>query len=424
MSIKKRLLFYTDCFIFGGCENVLANALSSQELREAFEMTLAHRKTSEYERGAKKRLPADIRRTALPILANETLFYRLDLSGLPRWLKRLVKSPFFFLEFIGLYAAWNLWVLTIFFSRSKPDILHINNGGYPAAESCLTAVVAARIARVPAVVLMVNNLAYNRRGVRAKFIDFLVTRYASAFLTASEAALSRLQAVLGTTQARFASIPNTLVLPKNLSKKDVLREELGLPANAVVICGVGLLTARKGFHVLVAALDPEELQRQNAFAVIFGDGEERAALENLRDRRGLKGRVFFPGFRPNVFDYLACSDLLVLPSTGQEDFPYVIIEAMALGKAVIGTRVAGIPEQIDHGLTGMTVQPGNSVEIANALAYLLREPSIRNKMGERGLEKFLREYQYQHVMMRFVQFYSSLLSETESMRPNLSFKKA
>jgi len=156
----------------------------------------------------------------------------------------------------------------------------------------------------------------------------------------------------------------------------------------VRLLSVGRLVAFKGFHVLIDACT--ELKKRGIdFALqIIGDGALRKELETRVRQQGLSGRIQFAGEQSQnqVLTALRACDIFVLASTidegGASDvFPTVIAEAMASGRSVVSTAVAGIPELVANGETGLLVPPDDSHGLANALERLSRDGNLRANFG-------------------------------------------
>lgn len=153
---------------------------------------------------------------------------------------------------------------------------------------------------------------------------------------------------------------------------------------------VGALEPTKGVDVLLSSW-PEILRRvPDAELVVVGDGSLGASLHTAAARSGVEGSVRFPGrlSRSAVARLLDESSLLVLPSRS-EGLGRVVMEAHARGRPAVGTRVGGIPEQIDDGLTGVLVAAEDEAAIAVAVADLLAEPARMEAMGNRARAKLL-----------------------------------
>jgi glycosyltransferase involved in cell wall biosynthesis len=143
----------------------------------------------------------------------------------------------------------------------------------------------------------------------------------------------------------------------------------------LVVTTVSVLRAGKGIEVLLDAIPAVLSRHPEARFLIAGDGPLRESLE-ARSGDG----VTWTGFRRDVPELLASSDLFVLPSL-DDAYPTVLMEAMAAGLPVVSTRVGGIPEIVDDGRTGHLVPPGDSAALARAISDLLDSPEERESLG-------------------------------------------
>jgi glycosyltransferase involved in cell wall biosynthesis len=103
-------------------------------------------------------------------------------------------------------------------------------------------------------------------------------------------------------------------------------------------------------------------------------------------------------------------DILVLPSYG-EGFPLVLLEAMSIGLPVIASRVAGIPEMIVDGETGILIPPGNIEVIGDEIKRLMSNPSLRKSLGEKGRERVLKEFPKGKMLGQVRELYASIINE-------------
>lgn len=157
------------------------------------------------------------------------------------------------------------------------------------------------------------------------------------------------------------------------------------------ILSVGRLIEFKGFHVLIAACG-DLARRGLAFhCEIIGEGPWREALERLVREHGLVGHVSLPGLRDQatVRAAMAACDVFALACVVDRDgacdvLPTVILEAMAAGKPVVSTALAGVPELVVDGETGRLAPPGDARALADALAELLLAPERRAALGDAG----------------------------------------
>src|SRR5262245_33128396 len=173
-------------------------------------------------------------------------------------------------------------------------------------------------------------------------------------------------------------------------------ERSGLPGDGrsselpVVIASVGRAVPKKGYADLLTALAalPGDLAWR---FVHVGGGPLRSELKALAARLGIDRRIEWRGAQPQelVLALYRQADLFALASRVAEDgdrdgLPNVLMEAQSQGLPVLATRVSGIPELIDDGATGMLVGAGDSQSLTQALETLIREPALRQRLGEAG----------------------------------------
>lgn len=144
---------------------------------------------------------------------------------------------------------------------------------------------------------------------------------------------------------------------------------------------IGRLEHVKGVEVLLRALPAVTAEVPDVHLNIVGDGPDRARLESLANELVVSEWVTFSGWLQGkaVTHAYKNARVQVVPSIWPENLPTVVIEALAVGRPVIGSRVGGIPELIRDGVTGKIVEPGSSDDLAKALISLLKDPNLANK---------------------------------------------
>jgi glycosyltransferase involved in cell wall biosynthesis len=157
---------------------------------------------------------------------------------------------------------------------------------------------------------------------------------------------------------------------------------------------VGRLAAVKGVPVLFETLRTIGADHPGLHLTLIGDGPERRALEEQARAMGLSGTVTFAGYKgqAEVAQALRETDILVLPSFA-EGLPVVLMEALAARVPVLTTRIAGVGELVEDGISGRLVAPGDPVALTDALRALLEAtPEARAKMGEAGRARVVAEF--------------------------------
>ncbi len=191
-----------------------------------------------------------------------------------------------------------------------------------------------------------------------------------------------------------------------------VRGKLGLSSDDLVILAAGRLVGKKGFDRLVGAMPAVLAAVPQARLVILGDGPERALLERLKNEYCLQGKLFLPGnvAWPEMPFYLAAADVFAMPSIRDalgnlDGLPNVILEAMAAGRPVVATRLAGIPLAVQDNVTGVLVDEANSVDLSRALIRLLISRDEREAMGQAGRARVQTELNWRRVAERLDQMY-------------------
>ena len=191
--------------------------------------------------------------------------------------------------------------------------------------------------------------------------------------------------------ARDAGYPGSLVSYPAWSDYDSVTRSapVPMPAAPCVVC-VGALEPTKGTDVLLAAWRALRPSLPDARLVLVGDGSLRPLVDEAVADPTLDGTVALTGRLPReaVAHELDAATLLVLPSRS-EGLPLVLLEAMARARPVVATRVGGIPELVEDGVTGLLVPPADADALADALLALLRDRSCGERMGRAGRDVFL-----------------------------------
>lgn len=361
--IKKRLLIYSDCYIYGGSEKLLSSIILGQTIKDEYDIHFSYRRHKIYEEGLAN--DYGLKREnfhPLFILSNDSIFHKINIMLSPTFVKKILKSPLWLLKTIGLYTICNFLVMYVFIKKTKPSIIHINNGGYPGAASCNIFVLAAKMAGINNIVYQVNNIAYPHKSKLSKWIDKnIINIFVSYFITASQMAKQALFQNRGFSLDKIVLIPNT-ILDKEVgqSREDILRE-LSWPADSFFICQTAFLSQRKGQIFLLEAINKIRLLNKEIFekikVAIIGDGEDENRLKQFVKDNNLSDKIAFTGYRSDSFDFINACDVFVLPSIANEDMPLVVLEAMSLGKIIIASRFGGIEEEIENNVSGMLIEP-------------------------------------------------------------------
>ncbi len=193
-------------------------------------------------------------------------------------------------------------------------------------------------------------------------------RWADAFVANSKAMTGFLEEGLGLPAPKIHCIPNA-ALPLPEVTEGAFRKSLGIPEDTPLVVAAGRLDRQKGFDVLLKALPPD------CTLALVGEGPETASLKKLAAGKDVR----FTGRLPSAVPALADADLVVLPSRW-EGMPNVALEALQMGKPILGTTVGGLRELLEGG-AGVLVPPGDVEALRTALCDLLTDPARRAALG-------------------------------------------
>lgn len=218
---------------------------------------------------------------------------------------------------------------------------------------------------------------------------------------------------------RAIAIQNGLDFDELDSLPDVrgaLLEEAGWPPDSVLVGHFGRLQRWKGADVFlracarVADAHPD-LRFLVVGGALFGREEDyAAALPALSAEIGLSDRVHFTGFRPDALALMAACDAVAHCSLRADPFPTVVLEGMALGRAVIATRTRGPEEALDHGRTGLLVEPGDDHGLAEAIERLATSAVLRRDFGQAARADARAHYTARRMAAEFEDHWFSMLA--------------
>ena len=201
----------------------------------------------------------------------------------------------------------------------------------------------------------------------------------------------------GLAPASIAVIPNGVDRPRH--------ESAGVAAEQRTrVITVANLRPEKNHETLIAAADLLSADFPDVEFQIVGDGPRRSELEALVRSRRLDDRVSFLGHREDVGRLLSEASIFALPSRS-EAFPNGAIEAMAAGLPVVASAVGGLLDLIEHGRTGLLIEPGNPTALADALRQLLTNQTAAARIGEHARAHVQQRYSFERMVKAFEDLY-------------------
>jgi glycosyltransferase involved in cell wall biosynthesis len=295
--------------------------------------------------------------------------------------------------------------LTRTFRDERPDVVHVNNGGWPGSDLCRIATWAAAAARVPRRLMTVNSMPWEREHSQPQLqaaADAVSWRALHEVSAPAQIVGEALAASRGLPERKFRLVRYGVAAPGGDGSEAVeLRARLA-PGDGLL---VGMVTAsrsrEKGFDPFVEAL---ARTRGHVRAVIVGSHPGPAFEQRLGDL-GLRDRVTLEGPRTQVDSHYHAIDWLVLPSIAREAVPLVILEAAAAFRPSIASRLSGVPEAIVDRETGMLVEPGDVSALADAMDAAAADPDLRRRMGTAARRRWERLYSTEALASSIVAFY-------------------
>jgi glycosyltransferase involved in cell wall biosynthesis len=191
---------------------------------------------------------------------------------------------------------------------------------------------------------------------------------------------------------------------RRFSPENGNRNELRFGPNMIFACRQ--LFPRKGIRFLLEAGAQLKPQYPDLKIVLAGDGFERPALAQLADELGIGSDVTFLGWVPNAElpPYYRAAAVSVIPSL-EEGFGIPAAEAMGCEVAVVASDAGGLPEVVEHNVTGLVVPRGDSAALAQAIGSLLSDPQRRRQMGQAGRARALKLFDWDRTAEQFEELY-------------------
>jgi glycosyltransferase involved in cell wall biosynthesis len=368
VSRRIRVVYLAHAFMVGGAEEMVLNLV--RHLPARFEPIVG----CIHEAGP---IGEEIRRTGTPVsvLGLTPGLRRLgDINGIRRYLR-----------------------------ETRPDIVHTF-----LLTASLYGRPAAMLARVPVIIGTEVNIYENKRAAHA-VAERLLMSITDRIIVSADSVRDFYVQQVHADPAKVEVIYNAVDFSQAQSTVTAreMRASLGLPADAMVAGVIARLTEQKGHRYLFDALASNPALSAVQLVVI-GGGEERGRLERDAASNGLSARVHFLGPRRDLGNLLAAMDVFVLPSLW-EGLPLSLVLAMGAGLPVVATAVAGVPEVVEDGRTGLLVPPRDPVALGRALARLIADAALRARIGEDARASVLPRFGIDRYVESVAALYDRLL---------------
>lgn len=407
--MKKKVLIFSDCALFGGSEYVVVNILKDKTLNERYDFYFAYRDHKIYRDQICKLFTDEEREKFIPIkLFSNKDFYHIVDSKFPHFFAYLIKIVLRAIEHTRVYDALNYFRIKRVIKQVSPDIVHGNNGGYPAADTCLVTMVASHDLGIRTV-LQINNIP----GTAKKYWDKRIKESTDTFIIASKYSSELIQNIRDVTQNNVITLRDNVKYVTPTKPSDIVRSELGIKDDAIVLIQVALLLEHKGQMRLLEAIKlmREQLPAfyEKVVLVLIGSGEQEQLLRTFVKENNLNDKVFILGYRNDYIDYVNMADVMVHPTRANEDMPLIILTAMSLGKPVVSCDFAGIPEEIEHLKTGILINPNSESFTEDLLEAIVIAYQNKESFGILAKDKFSAEFSESVYVNGLSSIYETLL---------------
>lgn len=282
--------------------------------------------------------------------------------------------------------------------------------------------VAGRLAGVPAIISTVHNSLYDYpvgRGRKALYLlmDRLTAPLAHRIVCVADSLAQDLIRRSRLDARQLQVIHNGIDLDR-FNPRDVdglrVRQQLGLPPGPLIGM-IGRMTPQKGHIYFLQAFARVRDRFPEARALIVGDGPLREELEGMARELKIEEGCIFTGVRSDIPELLSTLDVFVLSSVS-EGLPYAVLEAMAMARPVVATRVSGLPEIIEDGVTGLLVPPRNPQALGAAVIGLLQDRDRAQKMGAAGRRTVEEKFGLDRMVQEIERLYEILMSHSGKER--------
>jgi glycosyltransferase involved in cell wall biosynthesis len=363
-----RVVYMAHAFMVGGAEEMVLNLV--RHLPERFEPMVC---------GINQAGPigGEIAATGTPVAVlglNPGVRRPFDLSGIRRYLR-----------------------------ETQPHIVHTF-----LVTASLYGRLAAILERVPVVIGTEVNI-YRHKEWRHVLAERLLMRGTTRVIASAQSVKDFYVKQVHADPAKVDVIYNAVdwnQLNTSVSR-DEMRASLGIARTARVAGVIARLTEQKGHRFLFDALERARLA--DVHLLIVGDGDLRDALQRDAATRGLASRVHFLGARRDLGNLLAAMDVFVLPSLW-EGLPLSLLLAMGAAVPVVSTAVAGIPEVVHDGQTGLLVPPADVPALGHALERLFDDAAVRARIGQCARADVLPRFGVERYVSAVTELYDHLVA--------------
>jgi len=309
---------------------------------------------------------------------------------------------------VKMPSEWSLsavWTLARLLMREKIQVIHMHT-----SHACTLGGWAARLARTP-VRIISRRVDFSVRSNPLRKVKY---QWGVDRIVAISEGVRRVLIQDGLDPNRIVVVRSGID-PRPFNPNDPTgdaRREFGIPDRSPVVGCVAHFADHKGHRYLIEAAVRVAAAVPDVRFLLVGDGELRPEIELQIKELKLERHVLLTGFRQDIPRLLAAMDIVVL-SSHLEGLGTSLLDAMAMARPVVATRVGGIPEMVEDGVNGLLVPPRDPSALADALIALIDRPDERKRMGQAGRTRMLEKFSAEAMVAATEAVYRKILESKE-----------
>ena len=272
---------------------------------------------------------------------------------------------------------------------------------------------AAKLSSIPSVIHVrdIHQSPFSQP-LKSRLLDFL----SDMIVSVSQATKDSIAEATPSIESKIKVVYNGIDFERldNRPIRDI-RPEFGIRENTPIIGSVGLIHPVKGLEILIRSASVIKNQFPSIKVFIIGgallemDIKYINGLDNLVKELDLEDNVIFTGFREDVFDLIKAMDVLVHPAIYPEPFPRSLLEAAAMKKPIVATKVGGVPEILDHDVSGLLIEPSDPTSLAKAVLSLLNNKEKAENLALKARQKVEKSFSIEKHVDHIETIYVKLL---------------
>ena len=284
------------------------------------------------------------------------------------------------------------------------DIIHTHD-----FRSDLFGILCSKISKRPVIATVHGWIANDRKGRIYTWLDKLILRLCNHIISVSRRT-AKIVTDSGISSDKVIVINNALRIENYICNKSdkSIRSELGVSEDAILIANIGRLSPEKGQLEFLKAGTELLKKYKEVKLLLVGIGADQKMLEEYVSSQGIKGEVFFLGFRKDMVNIYNNINLVV-QSSYTEGMPNVILESMLMQVPVIATNVGGTSEIIEHGKTGILIEAGDIDKLAESMQDFISQRDFYESIVSEGEMVIKNHFSHDQRVKKLSDLYCNLV---------------